>query len=422
MSFARARAVADALLFEGYALYPYRPSSRKNVSRWQFGIVAPRRWAEDEGGESWWMETQCLVELREGQPAPARAQLVAQLRFLRLRQRRVLAPSPVESIDIDGRLLVAWDEGDLQEIQFSGDLGENGEHRFDLPGDLQEEAVARADGTLGARVELRRSPIAGCVQVAWEPVAAARACMKLRVRVENRSELGPGASRKDAMASSLLGAHLLLSVVGGDFVSLIDPPAWASAAAAGCKNVRAFPVLAGDAGARGVALASPIILYDYPAVAPESPGDLFDATEIDEILTLRTRALTDAEKREACATDSRIAALIARSDSLPDSALEQLHGRLSSAHAEPHLAGPRCEFSAGDRVRLRPGRRPSDAQDMFLDGRTATVRLVMRDVDGRVCLAVTVDEDPAAELCVEAGRFHYFYVDEIERADAATSS
>jgi hypothetical protein len=437
MSFARARAVADAILFEGYALYPYRPSSRKNMLRWQFGVIAPRRWAEDEGGESWWMETQCLVELQErstapqednaGEPAPSPA-LIAKLRFLRLRQRRVLAPSPVESIDVDGRLLVAWDEGEPHEIEVTRGLGEAGQHRFELSGDAEEEAVARADGTLGARVEMRRSRIAGCVDVSWEPVAAARPCVRLRLRVDNRTELGAGASRQDAMASSLLGAHVLLAVAGGDFVSLIDPPGWAEAAASACKNVRAFPVLAGEAGTRGVVLASPIILYDYPGVAPESPGDLFDATEIDEILTLRTRALTDSEKREACAADRRVAALIARTDSLSDAALGRLHGQWRTGDplgegqvaVQPSEARDRAcaEFTAGDRIRLRPGSRPSDAQDMFLDGRTATVRLVMRDVEGRVCLAVTVDEDPAAELCAAAGRFHYFYIDEIERADA----
>ena len=59
-------------------------------------------------------------------------------------------------------------------------------------------------------------------------------------------------------------------------------------------------MLAGDGGPDGqtsdVVLASPIILYDHPAVAPESAGALFDATEIDEILTLRVLTLTEEEK------------------------------------------------------------------------------------------------------------------------------
>ena len=40
----RARAIADAVLYEGYLLYPYRATSAKNQSRWQFGVVGPPGW------------------------------------------------------------------------------------------------------------------------------------------------------------------------------------------------------------------------------------------------------------------------------------------------------------------------------------------------------------------------------------------
>ncbi len=43
---------------------------------------------------------------------------------------------------------------------------------------------------------------------------------------------------------------------------------------------------------------SPIILYDYPQIAPESAGDFFDSTEMDEMLTLRIMTLTDDEKSD----------------------------------------------------------------------------------------------------------------------------
>src|SRR5262245_5893508 len=64
------------------------------------------------------------------------------------------------------------------------------------------------------------------------------------------------------------------------------------------RVVRALPVLVGSEPERDCMLASPIILYDYPSVAAESPGDLYDGAEIDEILTLRILALTDDEKDE----------------------------------------------------------------------------------------------------------------------------
>ena len=168
----------DAVLFEGYALYPYRPSSRKNVSRWQFGVLAPRAYAEDDGGEAWWMETQCLVEPH------GNGTLTGQLRFLRLRKRRVFAPGPVPSVEVDGQLFVTWDEGDLREIDLSCDIGRNGEKDFELPGDVEDEVVTGRDGDVAARVERRRSAIAGHVHVRWERVETSQPCLRLIVRVE----------------------------------------------------------------------------------------------------------------------------------------------------------------------------------------------------------------------------------------------
>jgi hypothetical protein len=68
----------------------------------------------------------------------------------------------------------------------------------------------------------------------------------------------------------------------------------------------------------------------------------------------------------------------------------------------------------GSRVRLRTHGRRGDAQDMFLDGRVATVQAVVHDVDERVHLAVTVDDDPGADLAEWQGRFLYFAPEEVE--------
>ena len=86
-------------------------------------------------------------------------------------------------------------------------------------------------------------------------------------------------------------------------------------------------MLVGDGDDR-VMLSSPIILYDHPAVAPESHGDLFDATEIDEILALRVLTLTDEEKAEARGTDPRAAAIVDRIDDMAPEVWERLHGTL----------------------------------------------------------------------------------------------
>jgi hypothetical protein len=220
---------------------------------------------------------------------------------------------------------------------------------------------------------------------------------------------------------------------GGRFVSLLDPPADARAAAERCRQHRCWPVLAGRGGQESdVVLAAPIILYDHPAVAPESAGALFDSTEIDEILTLRVMTLTEEEKAAARATDPRAAAIIDRCDRLTPAELQRLHGTLrdprpaltgddwwaaeAAAPVSPEtdtvlVAGVR--IARGSRVRLRPSRR-ADAQDMFLAGREAAVSAVHVDLDGETHVAVTVDDDPAAELHDWYGRHLYFAPDELE--------
>ena len=226
----------------------------------------------------------------------------------------------------------------------------------------------------------------------------------------------------------------MLAVNDGAFVSLLDPPRDATDAVAGCANEGTFPVLI----ASDVMLSSPIILYDHPVVAPESPGDLYDATEIDEILALRVLTLTDDEKAEARATDPRAAAIVERCDTMPPEVWQRLHGAVRTL--EPAGPAPEAvattpwwdpgadssvdpgtdsltisgvEVARGSAVRLRPSRR-ADAHDLFLAGLTATVAGVFRDVDGNVHVAVTVDDDPATDALAWQGRYLYFHPDEVE--------
>ena len=242
------------------------------------------------------------------------------------------------------------------------------------------------------------------------------------------------ADRSLALRQFFIATHTLLSVRDGGFVSLMDPPEWARDAAATCVNLHAWPVLAGEKGRRNIILSAPIILYDYPQVAPESPGDLFDLTEIDELLTLRTMGLTEDEKREARETDPRAAAILDRVHRLPDEIFPRLHGSVRYFRDAPDQE--RAPWSAdfdgsvspetdqvmiggipiakGSRVVLKPGSRPADAQDIFFRGRTAIVEAVFSDLEGKNYLAVTMVEDPGADLQRSQKRFFYFYPDEVE--------
>ena len=459
--FAAARAVADAVLYEGYLLYPYRKSSGKNRVRWQFGVVGPRAWVEADGpvtptvagsADTWCQRTECLLEA-----GPA-AQLWVRLRFLQLQHRSVRDPAGVEvdALDAAGQRHLTFDEAIPREVDIVVDINALSDGSritpVELPAAEEVEALADAAGS----VMRTRRPVTATVRVSVHDVPAPFPLKRLRVDVANTVEdLPADAPRASALYRSLVAAHLLLGVRGARFLSLLDPPAWAATAAAACDNRHAFPVLAGDpGGGDAVVLSSPIILDDHPRVAPESPGDLFDAAEIDEILTLRTLTLTDEEKREARATDPRAAAIVDRAEELPREVLERLHGAVRSLRSldpdadpgpdtgidPPPLAAPATPWwdpgadasvspetdcvlvdghrvAKGTKVRLRPRARgpgrSADVHDMFLDGRTARVEAVLLDVDGARHVAVTVDDDPGADLHQWYGRFHYFAPDEV---------
>jgi hypothetical protein len=443
--FAAARQVADAVLFEGYVLYPYRASAAKNRMRWQFGVLVPPACGADLAEHSH-LRAECLVEPRRG------AKLAVELRFLRAQRRTVQravdggAFEDTEALDLADRVLVPWDEGVEECVEVTVSIDELSDAFMEFPFAFEAgedtEPVVEAGRTVG-RLVRRRERLAGVVKIAAAEVPGPYTVRRLTAMVENTSEWRPpqGSSREDALGYALISAHLLLGLDAGSFLSVTDPPEWSRAAVAECRNEHCWPVLVGDGGRDDVMLAAPIILEDHPQIAPESPGALYDATEIDEILALRTAALTDAEKREARGTDERAGAAVDLAESLPPEVMDRLHGAVralrevtgsgAGAFETPEtpwwdpggdpsvdpdhdrVAVDGGTAGAGSRVVLRPGRRRTDAQDAFLHGRTALVEAVLRDVDGSVHLAVTVEGDPGADLWRAQGRFRYFQPDEV---------
>jgi hypothetical protein len=428
--FGDARAVADAVLYEGYLLYPYRRSAPKNRFRWQFGVLAPRPYIEATGpvdtgvagaADAWQQQTEVLLEAGDD------AELFVRLRFLQVQRRTVerrrrAGWSAVDELEVDGERYLGFDEALPREFDVHVPL--RGLHDrpsctpLTAPAGVAQEALRDRAGRDVGRIVRESRPVEAALRLELHPADAPFRLHQLRVVVENAARAGGELSRPEALRVSLVAAHTLLGVRGGRFLSLLDPPLWAAPAVRACRNVHTFPVLAGRPGSTDVVLSSPIILYDHPQIAPESPGPLFDSGEIDELLSLRTLTLTDEEKGEVRATDPQAAALLDRVDSLPDEVWARLHGAIRSLR--PTAPDPDgvvvggARVTAGSRVRLRPRRRGADAQDMFLAGRTATVDRVLHDVDGSRFLAVTVDDDPGGDLLGWYGRHYHFTPDEIE--------
>ncbi|MGY1942209.1 hypothetical protein [Nocardia asiatica] len=431
---ARARAVADAVLYEGYLLYPYRADARKNQSRWQFGVLGPPGAAAAGLGEESTLSAQFLIDPGE------RPRITLTVRFLQLQRRQVVNGdgTPVPELT-DGEVSwLTWDEAVEQEVVVGPVTPGRLVRPLAIPGGVDSEEIPTASGAARGTFVRTRHPLAGELELASD-----RDDGFLRLTVVLRNVGGPAADTRDAIARSLIGAHVIAEVTGGDFVSLLEPPPHATAAAARCDRYRCFPVLAGPPGDYSMLLISPIILYDHPEIAEQSEGALFDSTEIDEILTLRVLTMTDAEKARARATDPRAAEIIDRCEAMSPDAMRQLHGVLRDPHADrPRLipevpegidwwdpladTAVRPDSDAvpvagvlvrkGSRVRLHPARR-ADAQDVFFDGRRARVVSVHADVDGHAHVGVVLDDDPAAELHEWYGRYLYFAPDELEPLD-----
>jgi len=427
MSLDDVRRVADAVLYEGYILYPYRASAQKNRSRWQFGVLMPPAYAAADPSETTTARAECVFT-GDGEPS-----VDVVVRFLQVQRRTCPGPGAPDT----------WDEAVEREVSVTvagaALFGDGTATPFGIPGGEEHEATA--DGEV---IRVRRA-LRGVVTVRATELPGPWQAARLTVGVTNQTAAGLLDSRARALPAALVAAHMIITISGGAFVSMTDPPEWAAPAVGECENAGCWPVLAGPPGERNVLLASPIILPDHPEVASESPGELYDGTEIDEILTLRTLALTDEEKDAARATDPRAAALIDRVESLDGAALQRLHGTIRGWQGSPPaearedggagevpwwdpeadqsvspstdsvlVAGQR--LARGSLVTLRPGARRADAQDMFLVGRTAVVEAVLLDVDDQPYLAVTLTDDPAADLHAAHGRFLYFSPDEVEPA------
>lgn len=400
--------IADAVLYEGYILYPYRPSAVKNQQRWNFGALCPESYSvAQRGTESWTMQTEGLIQ------ANAATRLEVKVRFLHLLTREVAVPRSnlrfeipdskfqipdggngqssdggdgqsststlgaeyqvVPSLEVNGKLLQTWQEAIEREVvvlsvklndsetgsprqSLTGSprqsLTESRRLSFSFPGsesieDLRDEKSGELLGVMVRKQEM----ITGAIEVRLtdcgfsaeqiqnadssnSDTSKADRLLKITIRILNETPLenAPERSRDEALMRSFVSTHTILNAHDGEFVSLLDPPEAFRETAAACSNIGTYPVLVGEEDARDCMLSSPIILYDYPQIAPESPGSLFDGTEIDEILTLRIMTLTDEEKREMRGADERARQILERTELLPAEQLMKMHGAMKGVN------------------------------------------------------------------------------------------
>jgi hypothetical protein len=348
--------VANAVLYEGYMLYPYRASSIKNRQRFNFGVLYP------EGFDASSQRTEFLV-CDDG------AEIDLAIRYLRL---------------------------DAEERAY--------EQSIRIPG-LSLRALTTAPHAAVDDI--------GEVHVSATP--AVEGCFRLTIEIRNRHVSPFENTREKILIDSMISVHTIATVRRGSFPSMLDPPPHLRQAAAQCRNEGAWPVLAGEVDSHNAILASPIILYDYPQIAPESPQNLFDATEIDEILTLRILTLTDEEKAEIRRGDERVRALLEQTESLPPEHLMKLHGALRGLPPAKTVCVFGVDLQKGDRVRLWP-QKSADIMDIALQGKIATIEAIEEDIEGNIQFAVVIDDDPGRDLgeLRQPGHRFFFGPEEVE--------
>ena len=332
--------IANAVLYEGYMLYPYRASSVKNRQRFNWGALAPESYSRaQKGTEAFEMQTECLLEAGENMTVDVK------VRFLHLVSREIgeldapLDELPetgepefrfVPNLDVNGQLYQTWQEAVEREAALPTlRLNQVSEiKQFTFPATRTLEPLRDEKGKIVGLIVRTQREIKAVIS--YQLSVISKSVYKLAVKIENQTEFenADERSRDEALTHSLVSTHTILTAKSGEFISLLEPPDELAEAVAALENIKTYPVLAGNEGEKDCLLSSPIILYDYPQIAPESQGDLFDGGEIDEILTLRIMTLTDEEKEEMRGIDDRTRRILERTEMMPEEQLLKMHGAM----------------------------------------------------------------------------------------------
>jgi hypothetical protein len=437
--------IVEAVLYEGYILYPYRPSSKKNRQRFTFGRVYPRAYsAAQNGAEPFAMKTECLA-INAGE----HSRIEVSVRFLQIVAREVLQlPEPrselpedldadsltvVPYLGIEGQRYSTWQEAVEQTVTLPVQTlqqiyGSPCRVQFGFPFSRSLESIRNSRGSIVGLVRRQRETLAGEIELTAEELDGQ--VIKITTKIANQTPVSEGdLGNQDAvLMRTFASTHTVLHLDGAQFVSLMDPPPALRESARSCKNEGTWPVLIGDeeTGDRSTMLSSPIILYDFPKIAPESPGELFDGTEIDEILTLRVMTMTDAEKEEMRHSDERGREILERVESMQENELLRMHGVIRELRPfdEDFFTNNRrldivelnrAPLRVGDQVKIRPKSR-ADIMDIVLEGKTATIEAIEEDAEGRIHLALVLDDDPGKDLGLmrQTGHRFFYALDEVE--------
>ena len=251
--------VVNAVLYEGYILYPYRASSKKNRERFTFGRVYPEDYSiAQNGAEPFVMQTECLVRDESKD-----ALINISVRFLHPMAREVgILSAPitempevepkfeiVPDLQVGEQLYQTWQEAVERKVElapFPLSSATKMSHEFNFPSSRALEPIRGDDGKISAIVVRRQDAVRGVIEVSTQPVDDS--VFKMTARIVNRTAV----SKQDLENQSAIimrtftSTHTILQAQGGEWISLTDPPPTYANAVAACKNIGAWPVLVGE--------------------------------------------------------------------------------------------------------------------------------------------------------------------------------
>lgn len=324
------RAIADAVLYEGYILWPYRRSALKNQRRFTFGGVYPAAHSERHPDDAHTMQSEVL--LRADPPVQVQVQVQVSVRFLHVVARTVARQrgeemEPVDELVVNGERHQSWEEAVERTVEPGPialeKLRAGHTERIAVPAGSELESLREPTGEITGALIRSWQQLQGELRLSATPLADD--LWRLRATIVNTTPFD-SEDRQRALEQTFCSTHTLLQAPQGGFVSLTDPPEDLQAEAAACRNIGTWPVLVGEDSEHGTMLSSPIILEDHPRIAPESPGDLFDGGEIDQLLILSILSMTEEERAEMAASDPRAREILERTEALTPDQLMALHG------------------------------------------------------------------------------------------------
>ncbi len=404
MAEAGVEALVSSLLYEGYALYPYTPGV-KNATPTPFGIVYPSGYADAQPAAYPMLRLECVLE---GSPG---AEVSGTVRFLQAAGEGHRGLERRIEVGVGVKLADLTREARRYDFSFPREAGEG-----EVRGHAEMEAEMLGPELARIKLTVCNDTVIGEGVPGWDTPEA-------------------DVPRGEALQWSLLSVHPMVEVGdGATFISPLERDGEAGAAVEACDVKNTFPVLVGkdDKAVLGAAIVVP----EHPELAPESLGNLFDNTEIEEALLLHVQVLSDDERESINQqNDPAVREMIERAEKTTGDEMMSLHGRLTytePADEDGRTTAPptpppgmdevqgetRTEVKGstvkrGDTIILRPGTE-GDVYDKILDGRKATVERIYKGMDDRVYLGVTVDGDAGQDLLRDTGRYLFFFADEVE--------